>query len=899
MRNFFAIICLAVLLLAAATTASAQAANPLEVLNSGASLEQKAEACIQLSIRGGVDAVPALAALLNDEKLAHMARYALEPMPFPEAGAALRAALDTTSGLFKVGVINSLAGRKDQEALPALTALLGDGDAIIAQAAAGALAKIAVPAIVAPLEAAVARPNVPAATVEVYCDALLEYAEGLSRSGDSAARVQAVAICEYVAGAAAAPVRARAAAVRGAILAFDAPAGLARLAQAAADEDADVFAAALRATRELPGDVKVAPALESVLTSLPAERQISLINAIAQRGESEAGPAFLALAKEGPTDVRVAAIDALARVNYAPALEELQQIACGDDGEEARAARSTIAYYPGPEGDAIVNAMLASEDAKVRAVAVEMVGNGGLKNPVEPMMKAAASDADEGVRISALRTLQDLAKLEQLPGLLQFLREAKTPDEAQAVEKALQSLCERQRRTSSDEIAIQEAVYGALPDGPSADVRDAVQKALEGGALAITASNATFGDTAPGLVKKLRINYTNKGVAYSKTVDEGDTLSLAAIVAPAAMVDAFQAELSTAQGPTLLALLRLLGATGSPKALNFMRTAVASSDEEARATGLRALCDWPNMDAMPDIMELAKTSPDQTIKMLAIRGAVRLLSQNQGDAAGVLANYAELIQGAANVDEKRAILSGLSQVRNVEAFTFALRQTADESVKAEAIQAAVTIAKSLGRSAQEDARILDLAAWKGNMEFWHIEDGAIVGHSDQPIARNEFIWAPIPEAADFYLEMDIKLEPNTANAGVQFRSKPIDDHGQALGYQGDVGQDVWGRLYHEHGRGKLDWNGRAEPAVVPGEWNRYEILAVGPAIWTAINGVIGVACLDLDGDRSGQFAVQIHGGPPQTARYRIKRLVLNPEVELMAAGAEQLVKELTPVQPQP
>lgn len=899
MRNFFIIVCLAAIATAAAVTASAQAANPLDVLKSDASLEQKAEACIQLSIRGGQDAVPVLAALLTDEKLAHMARYALEPMPFPEAGAALRAALDTTTGGFKVGVINSLAGRKDKEAVPALAALLGDPDTDTAQAAAGALAKIAVPEIVAPLQAAIAKPDVPAATKEMYCDALLEYAEALRRSGDPAARVQAFAICQYVSLAPAPPVPARAGAIRGAILASDAPEALTRLAEAAGNEDADVFAAALRATRELPRDVKAAPALEALLPALPAERQISLISAIAERGESEAGPAFLALAKEGPTDVRVAAIGALARINYAPALADLETIACTDNGDEAKAARSTIAYYPGPEGDAIINSMLVSENAKVREVAVDMVGRGGLKNPVDAMMKVAASDSDEGVRIGALRTLQDIATMDQLAGLLQYLRDTRTPAEAQAVEKALQSLCERQRRSMPNEIAIQEAVYGALPDGPSANVTETVAKMLEGGTIAIAASNATFGDTAPGLVKKLRINYTNKGVSYTKTVAEGETLNLAAIVAPAAMVDAFQAELGAAQGPTLLALLRLLGATGSPKALELIRTAAASSDADARQTGLRALCDWPNMDAMPDVMELAKTSSDATIKMLAIRGAVRLLTQNPGDAAGLLASYTELTQSAASADEKRAILSGLSQVHNTGALTLALRQTADESIKAEAIQAAVAIAKSLGDSAQQDPRILDFPAWKGNMQFWRFEEGAIVGHSDQPIARNEFIWAPIPEAGDFYLSLDIKLEPNTANAGIQFRSKSINEHGQALGYQGDVGQDVWGRLYHEHGRGKLDWNGRAEPAVVPGDWNRYEILAVGPAIWTAINGAIGVACLDLDGERTGQFAVQVHAGPPQTVYYRINELVLNPEVKLIAAGAEQLIKELTPVQPQP
>ncbi len=45
-----------------------------------------------------------------------------------------------------------------------------------------------------------------------------------------------------------------------------------------------------------------------------------------------------------------------------------------------------------------------------------------------------------------------------------------------------------------------------------------------------------------------------------------------------------------------------------------------------------------------------------------------------------------------------------------------------------------------------------------------------------------------------------------------------------------------------------------------GEWNQYEILAVGRRIWTAINGKLCVAYEDSDGELSGRIAFQIHGG---------------------------------------
>ena len=113
----------------------------------------------------------------------------------------------------------------------------------------------------------------------------------------------------------------------------------------------------------------------------------------------------------------------------------------------------------------------------------------------------------------------------------------------------------------------------------------------------------------------------------------------------------------------------------------------------------------------------------------------------------------------------------------------------------------------------------DLKGWSASeMKYWSVKDNAIVGHSAVNVPKNEFIWADV-EVKDFYLAVDVKLTPDARNAGIQFRSKPVDVHGQAFGYQADVGADVWGKLYHEHGRGKLDWNNRAVKIVKREEWN--------------------------------------------------------------------------------
>ncbi|MAI30806.1 MAG: hypothetical protein CMM07_03930 [Rhodopirellula sp.] len=190
----------------------------------------------------------------------------------------------------------------------------------------------------------------------------------------------------------------------------------------------------------------------------------------------------------------------------------------------------------------------------------------------------------------------------------------------------------------------------------------------------------------------------------------------------------------------------------------------------------------------------------------------------------------------------------------------------------------------------------DLTGWSGNDGYWSVKDGVILGHSDKNIARNEFIWSDV-EVKDFYLALDVKLTPYNRNAGIQFRSRPLDAHGQAMGYQADVGHDqvignVWGNLYHEHGRGKLDWNDRAVKVLNKGDWNRYEILAVGHRIWTAVNGELCTAIDDPEGELSGKIALQIHAGEAQTVHYRNPTLTHNPKIELARLSERELIAEL-------
>jgi HEAT repeat protein len=871
--------------------ATAQDADPISVLQSDAPLVEKMDACRVLSRQGTQESIPVLAPLLLDEQLAHMARYALEPMPYPEAGAALRDALGKTTGLLRVGVISSLAARNDTEAVPALIALLPDSDPQVAQAAAKALGDIATQEAASGLDAALANTAMVPGTKVAVCDALLGCAEVLSADGQ---QEPAITIYDRLTNQPDVPDYISTAALRGAVLTRPLRDGLPLLVEGLHDENPRRFGMALRIARELDGKKALSTALAEALPALSDERKIQLLSVFGP-GTAAAGPAVLAEAQSGATPVRIAALKAATRMEYEPVLDVLEDLSWAEDEDLAKAARDSLSYFPGSKGDNALKAMLDAEEPGARRVGVELIGQGGVENPAGLLLNVARQDTDETVRVAALTALQNSAGMDELSPLLERMIKIESAEERQAMEAVLSSISERQKKAPGG-IVIEKAVYGDLPDGQSAEVTDKVKQIVDSGSPTVEASNANFGDPAPGTPKKLRIDYQVHGESLSKSVNENESLKLAMVSAPPAVVDAFSVALEKSEGDAKLGMIRLLGSTGSSKAFDTVKAAAASEDPQIKDTALQTLCNWPSAEALPVIMDLTQSSTDPQLKLLALRGAVRLLGQSGTDQTTLLSDYGNLLKLAKTDDEMKIVLAGLGQVPDKDALDWVFAKFRNEAVKAEAVQAAINIARGLGASASEDAAFFngkDLTGWQGNAPYWTVEDAAIVGRSDSQISKNEFLWSNV-EVGDFYLVMDVLLDPNTANAGIQFRSSKVDEGGQAQGYQADVGETWWGKLYHEHGRGLLDPVETAEAAVKPGDWNRYEILAVGPAIWTAINGTLGVSYLDLNenAERTGQIAVQLHSGPPMTARYRIVKLVHNPKVELENQKADDLIIKL-------
>jgi HEAT repeat protein len=166
------------------------------------------------------------------------------------------------------------------------------------------------------------------------------------------------------------------------------------------------------------------------------------------------------------------------------------------------------------------------------------------------------------------------------------------------------------------------------------------------------------------------------------------------------------------------------------------------------------------------------------------------------------------------------------------------------------------------------------AGWDGNLDIFRIEDEAIVGGTlKERIKRNEYLCS-VKDYADFELRLKVKLlgSPETANAGIQIRSRRVAGSNEMVGYQADMGQHYWGSLYCERRHKVLAAANRPElDKVLKLEgWNDYRILCHGRRIRLWINGYQTVDYTELDEsiEQTGVIGLQIHGGPAAQTRYR-------------------------------
>jgi HEAT repeat protein len=458
-----------------AASAEDAEARLIAVLQSDQGPAAKDRACFDLRQWGTVRAVPALAALLPDEQLTQSVRCALEAMPCPEAGTALREALPKTAGKTRAGIIDSLGTRRDRGSVPALSALVADPDALAAASAAASLGKIGGPDAVRALREI--RPKASAELKAVAADALLRAADLALAEGDAEG---ARSICQEMA-APAEREHVRTAATRGLLRA--AGDGAAPLVEAAlTGKDRAAQRAAIPWVREMKGEAAT-KAFAGLVARVPPGIQVALLESLEQRGDPAAAPAVAAAAGSPVQEVRIAALAALGTLGNAAIAPLLAEAAAKATGVEQSAARRSLDLLRDAKVCEALLAQLPKAQPPVQGEIVRALGQRQETQAVPALLKMAA-EGEAPIRMVALRSLAVLADGSAVGDLIRLLLATKEDAEREAVEKALGAACERSDRPTACAARVLEAMKGAAVPARAALLRVAGRS---GGADALRA----------------------------------------------------------------------------------------------------------------------------------------------------------------------------------------------------------------------------------------------------------------------------------------------------------------------------------------------------------------------------------------------------------------------------
>ncbi len=382
-------------------------------LASDASFAGKQFVCEQLSLIGTSSSVPVLMDLLADAETADIALFALQRIPDPAVGTALRGFLRDAAPATKIAIVNTLGERREAGAAGDLGRLLTDPDPAVARSAATALGKIGGAEATRSLERA--RERTTGEVRDAVLDAYLHCADRLLAEGSSS---RAASIYRDVYDGEDAR-NLRAAALRGLVMADPANAAETIVSSLRRDNRA-LQAVAAGLVRELPNNADVSGIIARI-PDLAPPAQVQLLSAFAERDEATAYPAALAAVRHHDESVRIAAIAALSVLGGESDVALLSGLAVsGPTPADQEAARAALGFLPGASVNRAIMTQISAADPAVRAELVRALGERNATEATDVLM-GTASDADPLVRLESQRSLAIVTAPDRIDELLDLL----------------------------------------------------------------------------------------------------------------------------------------------------------------------------------------------------------------------------------------------------------------------------------------------------------------------------------------------------------------------------------------------------------------------------------------------------------------------------------------------
>jgi len=173
---------------------------------------------------------------------------------------------------------------------------------------------------------------------------------------------------------------------------------------------------------------------------------------------------------------------------------------------------------------------------------------------------------------------------------------------------------------------------------------------------------------------------------------------------PEAAVGQVVGALSAATPTVKSSLLRVLGGVGGPAALKALQAALNESDREVRLTAIRSLGGWRTAEPAQDLLAVAQKAGTPAEKQLCLRSYFRLANEADLQPQQRLELCLKASPLCQKADEKKLLLSALSNINTPAAMNAVLPMLEDADVKNEANVAALGIAERILKSRTASAR---------------------------------------------------------------------------------------------------------------------------------------------------------------------------------------------------
>jgi HEAT repeat protein len=472
--------------------------------------------------------------------------------------------------------------------------------------------------------------------------------------------------------------------------------------------DQEVAMAAARALGNI-GGADAAQALEQAQAKTTGQLQQTIVDAYLSCAELalDAGRKAEALAiyqklytSSESRRVRVAALGGLVAADSPNSENLVVQAVKSKDNVMQAAALSLVRDMKSATLTGELTRALGQLNAMGQVALIGALADRGDK-AAQPSVVKSADSTDAAVRVAALEALAKLGDASTVP-LLARKATSVDSEEKNAARQTLNTIpgvgvnANMIALLDTSSAAVQSVLLSSLAArGASEAVPTMLQKAKVSDSTIRKAAMQALGDLAeekdmPKLVDLLL-------TCDAKDLADAEKMAMNVIRRMQDLNAGTKAVLAgldkTKDTNVISALLRLVGRMGTD--LGLMAVQAALKEADTLDTAIRVLSDWPTDKPADDLRKVAQTSSDLRQSILATRGYISLIGKNtKRPTKQTLQMYADAMQLAKRVDEKRLVLAGIANLKSVDALNMVAKYLDEPALQQEAASAAVKIAES-------------------------------------------------------------------------------------------------------------------------------------------------------------------------------------------------------------